>query len=81
MNEIRVPFKVVKFWDTLETTDSQDERCNTSVLITRTLFCGLEDGRVYQSVKVPCTPGEDPNEPLANYTRTWIEHTPAVPDR
>lgn len=68
MNEIRVPFKVVKFWDTLETTDSQDERCNTSVLITRTLFCGLEDGRVYQSVKT-------------EEGRVWALHTPAVPDR
>ena len=79
--QIRVPAKVIKVWTELDVLDAQDDRCNTSATIKPRLFCALEDGRVYQSIKVPCTKGEDPDKLLANYTREWVMHTPAVPDR
>jgi hypothetical protein len=67
--QIRVPSKVIKVWET-------DNPHGDPFLL-----CALEDGRVYQSVKIPCTKGEGPDKPLANYTREWYLHTPAVPDR
>jgi len=66
--QIRVPAKVIKVWTELDVLDYQDDRCNTSSNITPRLFCALEDGRVYQSMRV----GEE---------RVWVMHTPAVPDR
>jgi hypothetical protein len=38
------------------------------------LFCGLDDGRVYVSVKVP-------DDTTAGHTRQWALHTPAMTDR
>ena len=66
--QIRVPAKVIKVWTELDVLDAQDDRCNTSATIKPRLFCALEDGRVYQSMRV----GEE---------RSWVLHTPAVPDR
>ena len=71
--EFQVPAKVIRSWS--EYTYGMDGEEFPH------LFCMLEDGRVYQSVKVPCTTGEDPDASLANYTRQWALHTPAVPDR
>lgn len=58
--QIRVPAKVIRSWS--EYTNGEDD-----VDIPH-LFCMLEDGRVYQSMRV----GEE---------RSWVLHTPAVPDR
>ena len=64
MNEIRVPAKVVKYW-----TEVAPE-----AFVPDALFCGLDDGRVYVSVKVDIAPPDQP-------PRKWVLHTPAVPDR
>lgn len=69
--QIRVPAKVVRYWS---------ERM-TSAENTIILFCGLDDGRVYLSVKVPCTKGETGDGMLENYTREWVLHTPAMENR
>lgn len=57
MNEIRVPAKVVRYW-----TEKIEPYVNPI------LFCALDDGRVYQSVKT-------------EEGRVWVLHTPAIPDR
>jgi len=68
--EIRVPAKVVKYWTEWESkVDSP----------LPFLFCGLDDGSVYQSVKIPCSKG--PQDGLPNYTRRWELHTPALEGR
>ena len=64
MNEIRVPAKVVKYW-----TEVAPE-----AFVPDALFCGLDDGRVYVSVKVP-------DDTTAGHTRQWVLHTPAMADR
>ena len=64
MNEIRVPAKVVKYW-----TEVAPE-----AFVPDALFCGLDDGRVYVSVKVDIAP---PGQP----PRQWALHTPAMTDR
>ena len=64
MNEIRVPAKVVRYWS--EGGASFDD--------PMLLFCGLDDGRVYVSVKVP-------DDTTAGHTRQWALHTPAMTDR
>ena len=66
-NQIRVKAKVVKYWN----VDGPGP--------IEYLFCGLDDGSVYQSVKIPCSKG--PQDGLPNYTRRWELHTPAVADR
>lgn len=60
--QIRVPAKVIKQW-----TEWQYD-LNVEGDAIPHLFCMLEDGRVYQSMRV----GEE---------RVWVMHTPAVPDR
>ena len=65
MNEIRVPAKVVKYW-----TEVAPE-----AFVPDALFCGLDDGRVYVSVKVRDGAGPD------DYVRQWVLHTPAMADR
>ena len=64
MNEIRVPAKVVKYW-----TEVAPE-----AFVPDALFCGLDDGRVYVSVKVDIAPPDQP-------PRQWVLHTPAMADR
>ena len=64
MNEIRVPAKVVKYW-----TEVAPE-----AFVPDALFCGLDDGRVYVSVKVDIAPPDQP-------PRKWALHTPAITDR
>ena len=64
MNEIRVPAKVVRYWS--EGGASFDD--------PMLLFCGLDDGRVYVSVKVDIAPPDQP-------PRKWALHTPAITDR
>ena len=64
MNEIRVPAKVVKYW-----TEVAPE-----AFVPDALFCGLDDGRVYVSVKVDIAPPDQP-------PRRWVLHTPAMTDR
>ena len=58
--EFQVPAKVIRSWS--EYTYGMDGAEFPH------LFCMLEDGRVYQSMRV----GEE---------RSWVMHTPAVPDR
>ncbi len=65
MNEIRVPAKVVRYWS--EGGASFDD--------PMLLFCGLDDGRVYVSVKVRDGAGPD------DYVRQWVLYTPAMADR
>ena len=68
--EIRVPAKVLKYWSEPDVFGGQ---------IAPLLFCGLDDGSVYQSVKIPCSKG--PQDGLPNYTRRWELHTPAMEGR
>ena len=80
MTEIRVPAKVVRSWTERVGWTATDTSGNiTETFEPPMLFCILDDGRVYQSVKVPCSKG--PQDSLANYTREWHLHTPAIPDR
>lgn len=59
--QIRVPAKVISRW----TEFTYDE---TEAVDVPHLYCQLEDGRVYQSIKT-------------EEGRQWALHTPAVPDR
>lgn len=69
MTEIRVPAKVVRSWTERVGWTATDTSGNiTETFEPPMLFCILDDGRVYQSVKG----GEG---------RSWVLHTPAIPDR
>lgn len=68
--QIRVPAKVVRYWS------EGGKVLAGGVAIPPTLFVGLDNGAVYQSVKVPCSTG--PQDALANYTREWVLHTPPL---
>jgi hypothetical protein len=59
---IRVPAKVTAYW----TAQGPDQPV---------LFCGLDDGRVYQSMRVRNGPASD------DYARQWVLYTPSMEDR
>lgn len=68
-HQIRVPAKVIRAWSEPEFVVQRNVDGTGGVYPTQPhLFCMLEDGRVYQSMRV----GEE---------RVWVLHTPAVPDR
>ena len=69
-NQIRVKARVVKYWK--EKGAAFDNVLPNGMsqrgVYPTLLFCGLDDGRVYQSVKT----GDG---------REWVLHTPAMEDR